>query len=72
MYTLYINPLQAWQNGLMFSVVDSYIYGNLVYTILTVWILPSWILFHLNIASSYKQTSGISETVISSLKKKQQ
>ena len=43
--------LQAWQNGVMFSIVDSYIYGNKVYTILTLWVLPSWLLLHLNIAT---------------------
>ena len=43
---------QAWQNGVMFSIVDSYIYGNMIYTILSVWILPSWILFHLNISTN--------------------
>ena len=43
--------LQAWQNGVMFSIVDSYIYGNKVYTILTLWLLPSWLLLHLNIAA---------------------
>ena len=46
-----INYLKAWQNGVIFSIVDSYIYGNVVYSILTVWVLPSWLLFHLNVAS---------------------
>ena len=43
---------QAWQNGIMFSIVDSYIYGNMIYTILSVWVLPSWIMFHLNITTN--------------------
>ena len=55
---LVIRSGQAWQNGVMFSIVDSYIYGNHVYTILSLWILPSWILFHLNIASSSSQPSS--------------
>jgi len=46
-----IRSAQAWQNGVIFSIVDSYIYGNVVYSILTVWVLPSWLLFHLNVAS---------------------
>ena len=36
----------------MFSIVDSYIYGNMFYTILTIWILPSWLLLYLNITTN--------------------
>ena len=50
--TLLYRSAQAWQNGVMFSIVDSYIYGNMFYTILTVWILPSWLLFYLNITTN--------------------
>ena len=46
------NYCQAWQNGVMFSIVDSYIYGNNIFTILSIWILPSWIMFHLNITTN--------------------
>ena len=54
--TLLYRSAQAWQNGVMFSIVDSYIYGNMLYTILTVWILPSWLLFYLNITTNPQDT----------------
>jgi len=40
---------QAWQNGIMFSIVDSYIYGHAVFSILVLGALPAWVLLHLNI-----------------------
>ena len=40
---------QAWQNGIMFSIVDSFIYGHNVFSILVLGVLPAWVLLHLNI-----------------------
>ena len=33
----------------MFSIVDSYIYGHAVFSILVLGVLPAWVLLHLNI-----------------------
>ena len=45
----FISAFQAWQNGIMFSIVDSYIYGHAVFSILVLGALPAWVLLHLNI-----------------------
>ena len=33
----------------MFSIVDSFIYGHAVFSILVLGVLPAWVLLHLNI-----------------------
>ena len=69
--TLLYRSGQAWQNGVMFSIVDSYIYGNKLYTILTVWILPNWLLFYLNITTNPTQSVEPLDFTNIKLKKKQ-
>ena len=69
--TLLYRSAQAWQNGVMFSIVDSYIYGNKLYTILTVWILPNWLLFYLNITTNPTQSVEPLDFTNIKLKKKQ-
>ena len=46
-----IRALQAWQSAVMFSVVDSYIYGNVLYSMATVFLLPIWIVLYLIVFS---------------------
>ena len=43
--------VSAWQSALMFSVVDHYIYGNVLFTLATVCLLPQWTLLYLTIFS---------------------
>ena len=69
--TLLYRSAQAWQNGVMFSIVDSYIYGNMLYTILTVWILPIWLLFYLNITTNPTDAAEPINFTNIQLKKKQ-
>jgi len=42
-----LRSLQAWQSAVMFSVVDSYIYGNVLYSMATMCLLPIWIVLYL-------------------------
>ena len=44
----------------MFSIVDSFIYGHAVFSILVLGVLPAWVLLHLNITvtSSDPQEQG--------------
>ena len=65
---------QAWQNGVMFCIVDSYIYGHAVYSILVVAVLPAWVLLHLNITvtSAGDQETGASFQVPSVWRKKKE
>jgi len=46
-YKLTVRSLEAWQRGLMFSIVDSYIYGNVLYDLGTVGLMPTWIILYL-------------------------
>ena len=69
--TLIYRSAQAWQNGVVFSIVDSYIYGNMLYTILTVWILPNWLLLYLNITTNPVETVEPINLANIQLKKKQ-
>ncbi len=39
--------LEAWQRGVMYSIVDSLIYGNILYDLGTVCLFPCWILIYL-------------------------
>ena len=55
----------------MFSIVDSYIYGNMLYTILTIWILPNWLLLYLNITTNPVETVEPINLANIQLKKKQ-
>ena len=42
-----IRALQARQSAVMFSVVDSYIYSNVLYSMATVFLFPLWIVLYL-------------------------
>jgi len=44
---LTIRSLEAWQRSVMFSIVDSYIYGNVLYDLGTVLVLPCWLVIYL-------------------------
>jgi len=46
-----IRSMHAWQSAVMFSVVDSYIYGNVLYSMATMCLLPIWIVLYLIIFS---------------------
>jgi hypothetical protein len=39
--------LEAWQRGVMYSIVDSLIYGNILYDLGAVCLFPCWILIYL-------------------------
>ena len=46
----------------MFCIVDSFIYGHAVFSILVLGVLPAWVLLHLNItvtSSGEAQESGV-------------
>merc|ERR1712096_202960 len=54
-----IRALQAWQSAVMFSVVDSYIYGNVLYSMATVFLLlglPLWIVLYLIVFTEEEPT----------------
>jgi len=64
--------LRAWQSGVVFSVVDRYIYGSLLYSLLTVWVLPPWLLLYLAIFSpSDTPSAPPADTLIPAEKKDQ-
>jgi hypothetical protein len=44
---LTIRTMEAWQRSVMFSIVDSYIYGNVLYDLGTVLVLPCWLVLYL-------------------------
>jgi len=46
-----LRAMQAWQSAVMFSVVDSYIYGNVLYSMATMCLLPIWIVLYLIVFS---------------------
>lgn len=48
---LWTRTISAWQSALMFSVVDHFIYGNVLYTLATVFLLPTWTVLYLAIFS---------------------
>jgi len=48
---LLLRAMQAWQSAVMFSVVDSYIYGNVLYSMATMCLLPIWIVLYLIVFS---------------------
>jgi len=50
-----VRSMQAWQSAVMFSVVDSYIYGNVLYSMATVCLLPIWIVLYLIVFSEPEQ-----------------
>ena len=55
-----------------FSVVDRYIYGSLLYSLLTVWVLPPWLLLYLAIFSpSDTPSAPPADTLIPAEKKDQ-
>eukprot|EP00092_Neocalanus_flemingeri_P071307 GFUD01087632.1.p1 GENE.GFUD01087632.1~~GFUD01087632.1.p1 ORF type:complete len:650 (-),score=226.04 GFUD01087632.1:40-1989(-) len=54
-----LRAMQAWQSAVMFSVVDSYIYGNVLYSMATVFLLPLWIVLYLIVFSEEEPSSEI-------------
>merc|ERR1711971_502381 len=48
---LWTRTISAWQNALVFSVVDHYIYGNVLFTLATTCLLPVWTVLYLTIFS---------------------
>jgi len=56
-----IRSMHAWQSAVMFSVVDSYIYGNVLYSMATMCLLPIWIVLYL-IVFSDKEPEVMEET----------
>lgn len=44
---LVIRSLEAWQRGVMFSIVDSLIYGNVLFDLAAVCLFPCWIVIYL-------------------------
>jgi len=44
---LVVRCLEAWQRSVMFSIVDSYIYGNVLYDLGSILVLPCWIIMYL-------------------------
>jgi len=53
-----IRSMHAWQSAVMFSVVDSYIYGNVLYSMATMCLLPIWIVLYLIIFSEKEPEVG--------------
>ena len=47
--------LSAWQSALMLSVVDHFIYGNVVYSLATLFLLPAWTVLYLAIFSQKEE-----------------
>jgi len=58
---LTIRSLEAWQRSVMFSIVDSYIYGNVVYDLATILLLPCWIVLYLLCTASTDSTISSSK-----------
>jgi len=56
-----MRSIHAWQSAVMFSVVDSYIYGNVLYSMATMCLLPIWIVLYL-IVFSDKEPEVMEET----------
>merc|ERR1712062_793240 len=48
---LWTRTISAWQNALVFAVVDHYIYGNVLFTLATTCLLPVWTILYLTIFS---------------------
>jgi len=49
---LVIRSSQAWRRGTMYSIVDGYIYGNVLYQVGATFLLPAWIIVYLIVCSS--------------------
>jgi len=54
-----IRALHAWQSAVMFSVVDAYIYGNVLYAMATVCLLPIWIVLYLIVFSEPEEKGSM-------------
>jgi len=52
---LWTRTISAWQNALVFSVVDHYIYGNVLFTLATTCLLPVWTVLYLTIFSQKEE-----------------
>jgi len=46
-YKLAVRSFEAWQRGILYSVVDSHIYGNVLFDLGAVFLLPCWTLIYL-------------------------
>ena len=46
-YELFCRSFEAWQRGILYSVVDSHVYGNVLFDLGVVFLLPCWTIIYL-------------------------
>eukprot|EP00088_Acartia_fossae_P023362 TRINITY_DN2439_c0_g1_i6.p1 TRINITY_DN2439_c0_g1~~TRINITY_DN2439_c0_g1_i6.p1 ORF type:complete len:660 (-),score=121.18 TRINITY_DN2439_c0_g1_i6:861-2840(-) len=64
-YKLTVRSLEAWQRGVMFSIVDSYIYGNVMYDLASILLLPAWIILYLLCLANPRAAEDAASTSLS-------